>query len=102
MNIYIGNISFQATEQDIKAAFEAFGRVDTVNLIKDRFSGQPRGFGFVEMPVQAEAEAAINGLNGKEVAGRALTVNMARPKSEGGGGGGGHGGGHRDRGPRRY
>ena len=99
MNIYVGNISYQATEQDLRAAFEAFGRVETVNLIKDRFSGQPRGFGFVEMPNQAEAEAAINGLNGKDVAGRALTVNQARPKSEGGGGGGGRGG---DRGGRRY
>jgi RNA recognition motif-containing protein len=87
MNIYVGNISHQATEQDIRDAFAAFGSVDTINLIKDRFSGQPRGFGFVEMPNSTEAEAAISGLNGKEVLGRALTVNMARPKSDNGGGG---------------
>ncbi len=92
MNIYVGNISHQATEQDIRDAFAAFGTVDTVNLVKDRFSGQPRGFGFVEMPDQAQAEAAINGLNGKEVIGRALTVNQARPKTEGGGRGGDRGG----------
>jgi RNA recognition motif-containing protein len=95
MNIYVGNISHQATEQDIKDAFAAFGTVDTVNLVKDRFSGQPRGFGFVEMPDQAQAEAAINGLNGKDVLGRALTVNQARPKTEGGGGRGGDRGGYR-------
>lgn len=96
MNIYVGNISHQATEQDIREAFAAFGSVDTINLIKDRFSGQPRGFGFVEMPNSSEAEAAINGLNGKDVLGRALTVNAARPKSEGGGGGrGGDRGGDR-------
>ncbi len=93
MNIYIGNISHQATEQDIRDAFGAFGTVDTVNLIKDRFSGQPRGFGFLEMPNQAEGEAAINGLNGKDVLGRALTVNVARPKESGGGGRGGDRGG---------
>ncbi len=96
MNIYVGNISHQATEQDIREAFSAFGSVDTVNLIKDRFSGQPRGFGFVEMPNSSEAESAIAGLNGKDVLGRALTVNAARPKSEGGGGG--RGGDRGDRG----
>ena len=88
MNIYVGNLSREATEENLREAFAAFGQISTVNVIKDRFSGLPRGFAFVEMPNQAEAEAAINGLNGKEILGRAVTVNQARPKSEGGGGGG--------------
>jgi RNA recognition motif-containing protein len=94
MNIYVGNISNSATEQDIREAFGAFGTVDTINLIKDRFSGQPRGFGFLEMPNQAEAEAAIQAMSGKDLLGRALTVNVARPKESGGGnrGGGNRGG----------
>ena len=87
MNIYVGNLSREATEENLREAFAAFGQVSTTNVIKDRFSGLPRGFAFVEMPNQAEAEAAINGLNGKEILGRAITVNQARPKSEGGGGG---------------
>ncbi len=88
MNIYIGNLSRDVTEADVRAAFEAFGKVDTVALIKDKFTGELRGFGFVEMPDNAEAQAAIDGLNGKDLKGRALTVNQARPKPEGGGGGG--------------
>jgi RNA recognition motif-containing protein len=92
MNIYVGNLSREATEDTLREAFAAFGQVSTANVIKDRFSGLPRGFAFVEMPNQTEAEAAINGLNGKEILGRAITVNQARPKSEGGGGGGGRGG----------
>jgi RNA recognition motif-containing protein len=98
MNIFVGNISRNATEDDIREAFSAFGKVDTVSILKDKFSGESRGFGFVEMSAKAEAEAAIAGLNGKDLKGRALTVNEARPKTEsrGGGGGGGRRGGGRD------
>jgi RNA recognition motif-containing protein len=104
MNIYIGNLSFDTTEDEIQQAFSAFGQVATVNLIKDKFSGESRGFGFVEMPTKAEAEAAIAGLNGTELKGRTVTVNEARPRTEGrsGGGRGGFGGARRggDRGGR--
>jgi RNA recognition motif-containing protein len=86
MNIYVGNLSRDATEDDLRAAFAAFGQVATVNIIKDRFSGEPRGFGFVEMPTRSEAQSAINSLNGKELKGRTLTVNEARPRRRGGGG----------------
>jgi RNA recognition motif-containing protein len=103
MNIYVGNLSHSASEADLRAAFEAFGEVSRANIVTDRDTGQPRGFGFVEMPNQAEAQAAMNGLNGQEMMGRTLTVNEARPKTDSrGGGGGGHrggsgGGGGRDR-----
>ena len=111
MNIYVGNLSRDVTEEDLRQAFEGFGQIASVNIIKDKFSGQSRGFGFVEMPGRAEAQAAITGLNGKELKGRALNVNEARPQAErrqGGGGGGdrrrggsgrgpGGGGGHRGR-----
>lgn len=98
MNIFVGNISRNATEDDIRSAFTAFGQVSSVAILKDKFSGEPRGFGFVEMPTKTEAEAAISGLNGRDLKGRALTVNEARPKtdSRGGGGGGGRRGGGRD------
>ena len=96
MNIYVGNISRTATEQDLKEAFEAFGAVSTSSIIKDKFSGESRGFGFVEMPNKEEADKAIAGLNGKDVKGRTLTVNEARPRTDrprtGGGAGGGRGG----------
>lgn len=98
MNIYIGNLSFDTTEDELQQAFSAFGQVATVNIIKDKFSGESRGFGFVEMPTKAEADAAITGLNGTELKGRTVTVNEARPKTEGrpgGGGRGGFGGGRR-------
>ena len=98
MNIYVGNLSFDVTEEDVQAAFEAFGKVESVKLIKDKYSGASRGFGFVEMPSQDEAKAAIAGLNGKEIKGRAMNVNEARPRAErprGGGGGGGRGRGNR-------
>jgi RNA recognition motif-containing protein len=93
MNIFVGNLSRDVTEEDLRSAFAAYGSVDRVNILKDKFTGEPRGFGFVEMPSKAEAEAAINGLNRKDLKGRALTVNEARPKTEraGGGGGGGRG-----------
>mgnify|MGYP001769274586 CR=1 FL=1 len=97
MNIYVGNLSRQTEEDDLRQEFEAFGAVDKVTIIKDKFSGEPRGFGFVEMANKSEAEAAISGLNGKELHGRTLNVNEARPRTEGGGGGRGG----RDRGPRR-
>jgi RNA recognition motif-containing protein len=102
MNIYVGNISHDATEDDLRQAFEAFGKVDTVTILKDKFTGEARGFGFIEMPVKTEAEAAISNLNGKELKGRALTVNEARPRSDNRGGGGGRqrrggGGGRRFR-----
>ncbi|RJP74712.1 MAG: RNA-binding protein [Candidatus Abyssobacteria bacterium SURF_17] len=93
MNIYVGNLANTVTESDLKQAFEAFGEVATVNILKDKFSGEPRGFGFVEMPNKNEAEAAIQGLNGKDLKGRSLNVNQARPRREGGGGGGGGRGG---------
>ncbi len=95
MNIYVGNISRTVTEQDLKEAFEAFGAVQSAAIIKDKFSGESRGFGFVEMPNKEEADKAISGLNGKDLKGRTLTVNEARPRTDRprtGGGGGGRGG----------
>ncbi len=91
MNIYVGSLSREVTEEDLRQAFEAFGQVTSATVIKDKFSGEPRGFGFVEMPAKAEAQAAISGLDGKELKGRAIRVNEARPRPEGrrGGGGGG-------------
>jgi cold-inducible RNA-binding protein len=103
-NIFVGNLSFGATEQDLRSLFEAYGAVERVNLVTDRDSGQPRGFAFVEMANDAEAEKAIAGLNGTDLGGRAINVNEARPKPERGGfrpGGGGQrrggGGGGRGR-----
>ena len=89
MNIYVGNLAYSVTEDDLQKAFEAYGQVSTVNIIRDQFSNQSKGFGFVEMPEQSEAQAAISGLNGKELGGRAMNVNEARPRAEGGRGGGG-------------
>jgi len=94
MNIYVGNLSREVTEEELRRAFEGFGQVASVNIIKDRYSGQPRGFGFVDMPAKAEALAAITGLNGKELKGRTLSVSEARPRSESGRGGGRPGGGY--------
>ena len=82
MNIYVGNLAYSITEEELKKAFEAFGKVVSINIIKDRYSNQSKGFGFVEMPESAEAQAAIAGLNGKELNGRTLTVNEARPRSD--------------------
>ncbi len=99
MNIYVGNLSREVTEEDLRQAFGAFGEVASATVIKDKFSGEPRGFGFVEMPAKAEAQAAIEGLNGKELKGQTLNVNEARPRTERGGGGGGRpGGGGRGKG----
>jgi RNA recognition motif-containing protein len=90
-NIYVGNCPFDVTEEQLRELFTAFGEVDSVNIITDRDTGRPRGFAFVEMPDDSAAEAAINGVNGKELGGRDLKVNQARPKRDRGGGGGGRG-----------
>jgi RNA recognition motif-containing protein len=95
MNIYVGNLSFEATEEDLQRAFESFGKVESAKIIKDKYSGQSRGFGFVEMPSSDEARAAISGLNGKELKGRAMSVNEARPRAERPRGGGGRNRGER-------
>ena len=89
-NIFVGNLSFGTTEQSIRSAFESYGGVDRVNIVTDRDSGQARGFAFVEMGVDSEGNAAIDGLNGKDLDGRTLNVNEARPKSERGSSGGGY------------
>ncbi len=81
MNIYVGNLSREVTKDDLLEAFEEFGQVESVKIITDRVSGESRGFGFVEMPAEAEAQSAINGLNGKELKGETLKVNEARPRS---------------------
>jgi len=101
MNIYVGNLSYEVTEEDLQQAFEAFGQIASVSIIKDKYSGQSKGFGFVEMPAKAEAQSAIDGLNGKELKGRTLNVNEARPRTEGRGGRGGYGGGRGGQGGRR-
>ncbi len=93
MNIYVGNLSFQTTERDLEDAFSGYGEVQSARIAIDRDTNRSRGFGFVEMANQAEAEAAIAGLNGKDLQGRTLTVNEARPREDRGGGGGGRGGG---------
>jgi len=93
MNIYVGNLSRDVTEEDLRQTFEALGKVESVTIIKEKFSGESRGFGFVEMPAKAEAESAITGLNGKELKGRPLKVNEARPRPQGRRGGGRRGGG---------
>jgi cold-inducible RNA-binding protein len=90
-NIYVGNLSFGATEDSVRALFETHGTVGRVNIVTDRDSGQPRGFGFVEMSNDGEGEKAIAALNGTDFDGRALSVNEARPKTERSGGGGGFG-----------
>jgi len=92
-NIFVGNLSYQATQADLESAFSAYGNVERVNLVTDRETGQPRGFAFVEMSDSEAAQNAINGLNGTELHGRAINVNEARPKPAGGGYGGSRGGG---------
>jgi RNA recognition motif-containing protein len=92
VNLYIGNLSREVTEDELRKAFEAFGQVTSVNIIKDRYSGESRGFGFVEMTTKTEAQAAITGLNGTSLKERTLSVSEARPRTEGGGRGGGGGG----------
>jgi len=96
-NIFVGNLSYNATEDDLRSAFAQYGEVSSVNIIMDRDTGRPRGFAFVEMPNEGEARTAIDSLNQTEIAGRAVNVNEARPKADrprgGGGGGRGFGGG---------
>jgi len=82
VNIYVGNLSFEVTDEDLRMAFEAYGQIDSATVVKDKFSGRSRGFGFVEMPSKDEASAAISGLDGKDLKGRALKVNEARPRTE--------------------
>jgi RNA recognition motif-containing protein len=82
MNIYVGNLAYDVTDEDLKKAFEAYGQVATANVIKDQYSDRSKGFGFVEMPDQPEAQAAIGGLNGKDLNGRTITVSEARPKAD--------------------
>jgi len=99
-NIYVGNLSYETSQEDLEAAFNEFGAVERVNIVKDRDTGQPRGFAFVEMTNRNEASSAIAALNGRNLHGRDLSVNEARPREErsggggrpGGGGGGGRGG----------
>ncbi len=87
--IYVGNLSFSVTEASLRSAFEKHGSVESVKIVTDRDTGQPRGFGFVEMTDDAEAQKAISAVNGRDLEGRTLTVNEARPKAEGSGGYGG-------------
>jgi cold-inducible RNA-binding protein len=97
-NIFVGNLNFGATEDAVRSLFETYGTVERVSIVTDRDTGQPRGFGFVEMSANADADRAIAELNGRELDGRALNVNEARPKTErsfGGGGGGGKRGGNK-------
>jgi RNA recognition motif-containing protein len=100
-NLYVGNLPYSVTDDQLEQLFGEYGTVQAVQVIMDRDTGRPRGFAFVEMGSDAEAKAAIDGLNLKELDGRALTVNEARPRSDRGGGGGrgrgGHGGGGRPR-----
>jgi RNA recognition motif-containing protein len=101
LRIYVGNFGYDTREQEIREAFEAHGQVQEVSLVMDRDTGRPKGFGFVEMPTSAEAQAAIGALNGKEFGGRPATVNEAKPRQErssGGYSGGGSGGGYGNRG----
>ena len=104
MKLYVGNLSRDVTEDDLREAFRAFGELGEVTIIKDRFNGVSKGFGFVEMPVDDEAKKAIEGLHRKEMKGRSLDVNEARPRTErrGGWGGGQSGGGGRRGGGRRW
>jgi len=86
-NIFVGNLSFGTTEDTIRSMFESYGTVDRVNIVTDRDTGRARGFAFVEMSVDSEGSAAINGLNGRDLDGRTLNINEARPKTDRGGGG---------------
>ena len=86
MNIYVGNLPFESTEDELQVSFTEYGEVSTARVITDRMTGRSRGFGFVEMPNDDEAEAAIKGMNGKDMGGRQLTVNEARPREDRGSG----------------
>jgi RNA recognition motif-containing protein len=82
MNIYVGNLSYNVSEENLRQAFEAFGQVTSARIVKDKYNGQSRGFGFVEMGEQSQAQAAIKGLNGKELLGKQMSVNEARPRTD--------------------
>lgn len=99
MNIYVGNLSHDVTNEDLQQAFESFGEVTSATVIKDKYTGDSRGFGFVEMPNKAHAQVAIDTLNGQDLKGRTLNVNEARPRTEGRRGGRGFGGGGFRKGP---
>ena len=90
MNIYVGNMSFDTTEDQLRQSFEAFGEVSSAKVIMDRDTGRPKGFGFVEMPSNEEATAAMSALNGQDLNGRTLNVNEAKPRTDGGNRGGGN------------
>ena len=92
-NIFVGNLSYQTTEQELEAAFANYGAVERASVVRDRDTGQPRGFAFIEMTNKSEAIKAIQGLDGQDMNGRAIKVNEARPREERGGGGGNRGGG---------
>ncbi|MBU0996063.1 MAG: RNA-binding protein [Proteobacteria bacterium] len=92
MKIYAGNLSYETTEEELKAAFEEYGQIESIVIIKDRMSGRSKGFGFVEFSTRSEGQAAIDSLNGKELGGKTITVNEARPKTDSRGGSGGGGG----------
>jgi len=102
MNIYVGNLPREATEDDLRKAFEAFGEVSSAKIITDKFTGDSKGFGFVEMSSNSEAQSAISGLDGKDLKGSSLRVNEARPRRDDRRGGGGGFGGGRPGGGRRY
>jgi cold-inducible RNA-binding protein len=102
MNIYVGNLPFNTGEEDLRQLFATYGQVESVAIIKDKMTGRSRGFGFVEMANDSEAHEAIAGLNGTDMGGRTLTVNEARPRTEGGGGGGRRPGGGGSRGGGGY
>ena len=101
MKIYVGNLSYEVTEEDLQLAFEQFGQIESATIIKDKYSGQSKGFGFVEIASQAKGQAAIDGLNGKELKGRTLNVNEAQPRTQSRGNRGGYGGGKGRQGGRR-
>ena len=112
MKVFVGNLSFETTDDDLSREFAVYGEVASASVVMDRDSGRSRGFGFVDMPADEQAKAAIAGLNGKDLMGRALTVNESRPRESGsgggnrggrsGGGGGGYGGGYGGGNSRRY
>jgi len=102
MKIFVGNLSRDVMDEELRQAFESFGKVESATVLKDKFTGASRGFGFVEMPSGTEAQAAIDGMNGKELKGRTITVNEARPREDRGGGRGGRGERGGPGGRRRY
>lgn len=102
MDIYVGNIAYAVTDEDLRTAFSAFGQVASARVVMDRETGRSRGFGFVEMPNSTEAQAAIDALNGTDLKGRVMTVNQSRPREGAREGGGSRGGGNRAGGGNRW